>query len=89
MEYRTLGKTGLKISRMGFGGIPIQKIDEEGTKKLLHDNGRKREIQHILIPREDTQSVNGISVMGWREFVINLYLRQNPWQNKRSNGGRY
>ena len=29
MEYRTLGKTGLKISRMGFGGIPIQKIDDE------------------------------------------------------------
>lgn len=37
MEYRTLGKTGLKISRMGFGGIPIQKIDEEGTRKLLHE----------------------------------------------------
>ena len=36
MEYRTIGKTGLKISRMGFGGIPIQKIDDEGTKKLLH-----------------------------------------------------
>ena len=37
MEYRILGKTGLKISRMGFGGIPIQKIDEEGTRKLLHE----------------------------------------------------
>ena len=37
MEYRTLGKTGLKISRMGFGGIPIQKIDEKGTRKLLHE----------------------------------------------------
>ena len=36
MEYRALGKTGLKISRMGFGGIPIQKIDAEGTKKLMH-----------------------------------------------------
>ena len=36
MEYRILGKTGLKISRMGFGGIPIQRIDEEGTKKLMH-----------------------------------------------------
>ena len=35
MEYRTLGKTGLKISRMGFGGIPIQKIDAEGTKALM------------------------------------------------------
>ena len=37
MEYRILGKTGLKISRMGFGGIPIQKIDEESTRKLLHE----------------------------------------------------
>ena len=35
MEYRTLGKTELKISRLGFGGIPIQKIDAEGTKKLV------------------------------------------------------
>lgn len=36
MEYRVLGKTGLNISRMGFGGIPIQKIDAEGTKKLMY-----------------------------------------------------
>ena len=36
MEYRTLGKTGLKISRLGFGGIPIQKIDAEGTRQLAH-----------------------------------------------------
>jgi len=35
MEYRILGKTGLKISRLGFGGIPIQKIDKEGTKELM------------------------------------------------------
>ena len=36
MEYRELGKTGLKISRLGFGGIPIQRIDAEGTKTLIH-----------------------------------------------------
>ena len=36
MEYRVLGKTGLKISRLGFGGIPIQRIDAEGTKALMH-----------------------------------------------------
>ena len=35
MEYRILGKTGLKVSRMGFGGIPIQRIDEQGTKELI------------------------------------------------------
>ena len=37
MEYRVLGKTGLQISRMGFGGIPIQRIDAEGTKALIHE----------------------------------------------------
>ena len=36
MEYRLLGKTGLTISRMGLGGIPIQRIDAEGTKKLVY-----------------------------------------------------
>ena len=37
MEYKLLGKTGLKISRLGFGGIPIQKIDAEGTRELIRD----------------------------------------------------
>ena len=36
MEYRVLGKTGLKVSRMGLGGIPIQRIDAAGTKVLIH-----------------------------------------------------
>ena len=36
MEYRILGKTGLNISRLGFGGIPIQRIDAEGTKVIMH-----------------------------------------------------
>ena len=36
MEYRILGKTGLKISRLGFGGIPIQRIDAQGTRDLMH-----------------------------------------------------
>ena len=35
MEYRTLGKSELKVSRLGFGGIPIQRIDAEGTRALM------------------------------------------------------
>lgn len=35
MEYRILGKTGLRVSRMGFGGIPIQKTDAKTTKGLM------------------------------------------------------
>ena len=35
MEYITLGKTGLSVSRMGFGGIPIQKVDASVTHALM------------------------------------------------------
>ncbi len=35
MEYTTLGKTGLTISRMGFGGIPIQKVDVPAVRTLM------------------------------------------------------
>ncbi len=35
MEYVPFGKTGLTVSRVGFGGIPIQRIDAEGTKELF------------------------------------------------------
>jgi len=42
MDYRILGKTGLEVSRMGLGGIPIQRIDAAGTRTLvrkLMENG--------------------------------------------------
>ena len=35
MQYVNFGQTGLKISRLGFGGIPIQRIDQPGTRELL------------------------------------------------------
>ena len=35
MEYIEFGNTGLTVSRVGFGGIPIQRIDAEGTAKLF------------------------------------------------------
>ena len=36
MRMKQLGNTGLQISAMGFGGIPIQRIDAEGTRVLMH-----------------------------------------------------
>ncbi len=35
MEYTTLGRTGLRISRMGFGGIPIQKTNAAAVRTLM------------------------------------------------------
>ena len=37
MEYTMLGSTGLRISRMGFGGIPIQKTDAQVTRALMEE----------------------------------------------------
>ena len=72
MEYRILGKTGLKISRMGFGGIPIQRIDVAGTVELMRwlcDQG----VNYIDTARGYTVSEEylGQALEGIREkFVI-------------------
>ncbi|MBQ6997811.1 MAG: aldo/keto reductase [Oscillospiraceae bacterium] len=71
MQYTVLGKTGLKISRMGFGGIPIQRIDAEGTKKLMRsllDEG----INYIDTARGYTVSEEylGFSLEGIRQHFV-------------------
>lgn len=35
MEYRVLGKTGLKVSVIGFGGIPVQRVSKEEAIKVI------------------------------------------------------
>lgn len=35
MNYRELGSTGLKVSAIGFGGIPIQRIDNDEAKNVI------------------------------------------------------
>ena len=72
MEYRILGKTGLKISRLGFGGIPIQKIDPNGTKKLI-DELLKEGVNFIDTARGYTVSEEylGFALDGIRDnFVL-------------------
>ena len=72
MEYRVLGKTGLKVSRMGFGGIPIQRTDAEGAKaviRYLMDRG----VNYIDTARGYTVSEEflGYALEGIRDkFVI-------------------
>lgn len=34
--YKELGKTGLKVSCIGFGGIPIQRITKEEASEVIH-----------------------------------------------------
>ena len=72
MEYTTLGKTGLTISRMGFGGIPIQKVDVPTVRTLMQalaDSG----VNYIDTARGYTvsESYLGEALEGMRDrFVI-------------------
>lgn len=71
MEYRTLGKTGLKISRLGFGGIPIQRIDAAGTGKLMHKL-KEAGVNYIDTARSYTTSESylGQALEGIRQHFI-------------------
>lgn len=72
MEYRILGKTGLKISRLGFGGIPIQRIDAAGTKALMQQLA-KAGVNYIDTARGYTVSEEylGEALEGMRDqFVL-------------------
>ena len=72
MEFVTLGRTGLKVSRLGFGGIPIQRVDQDGAQQLL-DAIRAAGINYIDTARGYTVSEEliGRAIEGHRdEFVL-------------------
>ena len=71
MEYITLGKTGLKISRLGFGGIPIQRVDAAATRKLIVAMAEKG-INYIDTARGYTvsESFLGEALEGYRDKFI-------------------
>ena len=72
MEYTTLGKTGLKISRMGFGGIPIQKVDVPAVRTLM-EAMREKGVNYIDTARGYTVSEQyiGEALEGMRDrFVL-------------------
>lgn len=72
MEYVTLGKTGLKISRLGFGGIPIQRVDAAATRKLVEAMVEKG-INYIDTARGYTvsEAYLGEALEGFRDkFVL-------------------
>lgn len=72
MQYTTLGKTGLRISRMGFGGIPIQRTDAKTTRALM-ERLEKEGINYIDTARGYTVSETylGEALEGIRDkFVV-------------------
>ena len=70
MEYRILGKTGLSVSVIGFGGIPVQRISKEEALKVI------RQSEELGINFIDTARGYGIS----EEFIGEaLKGRREKW----------
>jgi len=71
MEYRILGKTGLKVSKLGFGGIPIQRIDAAGTR-IMMEKRVEAGINYIDTARGYTvsESYLGEALVGLRDKFI-------------------
>ena len=72
MEYTTLGKTGLRIARMGLGGIPIQKVNA-GEVRALIEHMAERGLNYIDTARGYTvsEALLGEALEGLRDkFVL-------------------
>lgn len=71
MKYQALGKTGLNVSVIGFGGIPIQRIGQEAVTSLLN-RAREAGINFIDSARGYTVSEQmiGTALLGRRDQWI-------------------
>ncbi len=70
-QYVVLGKTGIKVPKNGFGALPIQRISEEESTKILrkaYDNG----IRFFDTARgyTDSEKKVGIALSDVREEIV-------------------
>lgn len=71
MNYVTLGRTGLRVSQLSFGGIPIQRADAENTRAVV-DKLEEYGINYIDTARGYTVSEEylGAALEGRRDKFI-------------------
>ena len=81
MKKVTLGKTGLKVSRVAIGGIPIQRPPLEEAKKVIN-RALDRGINLIdtSIAYGDSETIIGEAIQGRRDEV--LLATKGTWRDK-------
>ena len=81
MQYTTLGRTGLKVSRLGFGAMRLPMVGEEADR--LIDRSKAIPMIHTAFEagvtyidtavgycHQDSQRVVGEALKGWREKIV-------------------
>jgi hypothetical protein len=71
MQRVALGKSGLEVSAVGFGGIPIQRLSHDGAVQVLH---RAFELGVNFVDTAasygDSEEKIGLAIQGRRDDVI-------------------
>jgi hypothetical protein len=88
MQYRTLGRTGLEVSQLGFGAmrLPMTKdgdkdiVDREKAVPMIH-RAFEAGVNYIdtatFYCNEDSQRAVGDALKGWREKIV--VSTKNPY----------
>lgn len=92
MQYTTLGKTGLKVSRLGFGAMRLPMEGDDDNKRI--DRSKAIPMIHAAFEagvtyidtavgycNQDSQRVVGEALKGWRDKIVvstkNHYFGEN------------
>jgi uncharacterized protein len=71
MRYLELGRTGLKVSEIGFGGIPIIRLDTEAAVRVLRRALEKGiTLFDTANAYKDSEKKMGLAFKGVRESVV-------------------
>ena len=79
MIYRTLGRTGLKVSQVGFGAMRLpmtedgSKVDTDKTVAMMHqafEAGVNYVDTAVFYCNHDSQRAVGEAIRGWRDKLI-------------------
>ena len=88
MIYRTLGKTGLQVSQLGFGAMRLPMVGQ-GKKARINEDLAVPMIQQAFTSgvnyidtavgycNDDSQRVVGLALQGWRDRII--VSTKNPY----------
>ncbi len=86
MQYNELGKTGLKVSRLGFGAMRLpmmesgKQVDRERAIPMIHrafEAGVNYIDTAVGYCEKDSQRVVGEALEGWREKIV--VSTKNPY----------
>jgi len=77
MQYRTYGKTGLRVSALGFGGMRLpevgERVDREKTTAIVHralEAGVTFFDTHYYYHRQESEAALGEALEGRRDQVV-------------------